>query len=73
MPSAGGTASFSGPVSRRGQHDSDEAELTEFDADVEEEQRERDGVLRETDFAQRAGEAESVQQAEYEGNDPWRA
>ena len=56
--------------SGRTEHGSDEGELAQFDADVEEEQRERDGVLRETDFTQDACRTQPVQQAEDEPDDP---
>ena len=59
--------------SGRTEHGSDEGELAQFDADVEEEQRERNRVLRQADFAQRACKAEPVQQAECECDHPRRA
>ena len=49
------------------------SELPELHPDVEEQQRDRDRVIRQADLAQRAGEAEPVQQAEREGDEPGEA
>src|SRR6516165_5697778 len=49
----------------------DEYELTDFHADIETEQRERNIALGQADVDQRAGEAKAVQQAEGKGDDPW--
>ena len=48
----------------------DEQELTDFDADVEEKQRQRNRPFRQADVAQRPGESEAVQQTERERHDP---
>ena len=53
-----------------GEHDGDEQELACLDAQVEEQQRDRDVALRQPDLAQGAGEAEAVQQPERERHDP---
>ena len=48
------SSEFFGGVNRQGDYrhnEADEEELPYFDADVEEKKRERDGVLREADFA----------------------
>ena len=50
--------------------DGDKQELPEFNAKVEEEQRRRNCGLRQTDFAQRAGKAEAVQQTKNERDEP---
>ena len=55
------------PQRHHGRH---EGELPELDAKVEEQQRQRDRVLRQPDLRERAGEAEAVQQTEGEGHDP---
>src|SRR5262249_9111901 len=55
------------------QHGGHEGELAELDADVEGEERERKIVLGETDLAESAREAESVEQAEDEGHEPGKA
>jgi hypothetical protein len=44
----------------------DEQQLAQLHADVEKDRRERDRILRQADFAQHAGEAEAMQQAEGE-------
>ena len=48
----------------------DEGELPDLDAEIEEQERERNRVLRQADLAERAGEAEAMQQAEREGHEP---
>ena len=50
-----------------------EQQLPGLDADVEEKQRERDGVAGQADLVQCSREAEAVEQAEDEGDDPGRA
>ena len=54
-----------------GEHGSDEEQLADLDADVKEQQRDRDRCLRQTDLRQRSSEAEAMQQAEGEGDNPW--
>ena len=49
-----------------------EDQLTQLDADVEHQQRDRNRVLRQSDFGQRTCEAEAVEQAETERDDPGR-
>ena len=53
-----------------GDHSSDEEQLTDLDADIEKEQRDRNRRLRQANLAQRAGETESVQQSERERDHP---
>ena len=55
------------------EHRRDERELTDLDADVEEQQRERHGLRGHADLAQRAREPEAVQQPERERDDPREA
>src|SRR5262245_26063695 len=55
------------------QHQDDEAELTELDADVEAHQGERQVLTRQARIGQRRREAEAMQQAERERDDPWMA
>src|SRR5690606_17528868 len=54
------------PSPNAAEHGRDEQELTELDADVEEQQRDRHRVLRQADLGERAGEAETVQEPERE-------
>ena len=61
------------PGDAQRQEGADEDQLADLDTDVEHEQRGRNGGLRQADLLQRAGEAEAVQQAETEGDDPGRA
>ena len=51
-------------------HDGDEGKVSELDADVEQQQRERDVPLRQPDLAQAAREAQPVQQTEAERDEP---
>ncbi len=55
---------------REPEHGRDEQELAELDSDIEEQERERHGLLGHADLAQRTGEAEPVQQTERERDDP---
>jgi hypothetical protein len=59
-----------GRARQRGHYRCDEAELSELDADIGEEQRERNGILREADFVEHAGETKAMQQSERERHDP---
>ena len=54
------------------EHVGDEQQLADLDADVEEQQRERDVPFGQADLAQRAGKAEAVQEAERERDEPRR-
>ena len=54
-------------------HDGDENELPDLDADVEEQERQRDFVARQPKARQAAREPEAVQQPERERDDPWVA
>src|SRR5262245_23464350 len=56
-----------GSGDEQGRH---EGELTELDADIEREQRERDLTVGQPDLAQRARESETVQEAERHGHEP---
>ena len=47
-----------------------EGKLADFDADVEKEQCQRNGLCRQSNFIQRAGEAQAVQQTERESDHP---
>jgi hypothetical protein len=38
---------------------------------IEEEERDGNGVMRQSDFSQRAGKTESVQETKAKGNEPW--
>ena len=49
---------------RTATREADEDQLTQLDADVERQQGDRNRLLRQADFGQRAGEPEAVQQAE---------
>ena len=54
----------------RRHHRGDEDELPDLDAEIEEQQRGRDRVMRQSDFGERSGKAEAVQEAEAEGDEP---
>jgi len=56
-----------------GQYAGDEQQLSDLDADVEHQQRDRDRLLRQTDLRQRARKPKAMQQPEREGDDPWGA
>ena len=51
-------------------HDSDEGEVSELDANAEQQQRERDVPLRQSRLAQPAREAQPMQETEAERNEP---
>src|SRR4051812_22721480 len=53
-----------------GQHGRDEQQLANLDADIEEQQRNRDRRLRQADFRERTGETQSVHQPERERDGP---
>ena len=55
------------------ERDSDKRELARLDAEIEKEQRERNIVRRQAHFAQRAREAEPVQQPKRSRDQPGRA
>ena len=48
----------------------DEGELSDFDANIERQERKRNVALRQAEGGQAAGEAEAVQETEREGDDP---
>src|SRR5215469_8137084 len=52
------------------QHHGDEGQLTEFHADIEGEQRQRDLAMRQADLCQRSGKSEPMEQPETEGDQP---
>ena len=58
---------------RKRQHGGDEQQLARLDAEIEEQQGDRDMPCGHADLAQRPGEAEAVQQAEGKGHEPGRA
>ena len=55
------------------QHSADKCELTHFDADIEEEERGRNVLLRQSSFEQCAREPETVQQTKDERDEPGSA
>lgn len=61
-----------GPAVRSDQrkHDGDEGEPSDLDPDIEEEQRNRQHRLRDSEGCQRTGESQTVQETECEGDDP---
>ena len=58
---------------RRGQHGGNEEKLTDFDADIEEKQCDRDVTGGQANLAERSGEAEAMEKPEGKGDDPGRA
>ena len=62
-PSAASDRAHAPDGSKDAEHGGDEQQLTDLDADVEEQQRYRDVALRQADLAQRAGEAKARAEA----------
>ena len=54
----------------KGQEHRDDRELADFDAEIERDQRQQQRSLRQAEIGQHAGEAEAVDQAEAERDDP---
>jgi hypothetical protein len=55
------------------EHGADENELSDLDAEIESEERNRQIALRQTDLREGSGKAEAVQQSEAKRHHPWPA